>query len=77
MAIPSYYPNPAGKQVFPLRFQFADPVTPVMVVRDAPVTLTLPRAPGESLEDEDIYLGLQLTPEQLQRNRERAAAGAR
>ncbi|WP_404381437.1 hypothetical protein [Caenispirillum salinarum] len=77
VAIPSYYPNPAGKQVFPLRFAFADPVTPVMAVRDDPITLTLPRDPGESLADEDIYIGLQLTPEQLQRNRERAAAGAR
>lgn len=77
VAIPSYYPNPAGKQVLPLRFEFGDAVTPVMVVRDDPVTLTLPRAPGESLADEDIYIGLQLTPEQLQRNRERSAAGAR
>ncbi|MCA1941442.1 MAG: hypothetical protein LDL26_10625 [Caenispirillum bisanense] len=70
VAIPSYYPSPAAKEVFGVTFQFPDPVTPRMRVADAPVTLTLPRKPGESLEGLEIYLGLQLTPEQLQYNRQ-------
>lgn len=77
VAIPSYYPDPAGKQIFPLNFEFGDAVTPLMVLRDEPVTLALPRDPGESLEDENIYLGLQLTPEQLHRNRLQATVGQR
>lgn len=72
VAIPSYYPDPAGKEVFPVSFRFPDPVTPRMRLRDEPVTLTLPREPGESLAMEEIYLGLQLSPAQLEYNRRRA-----
>lgn len=74
VAIPSFYPSPAGKQVFPLGFTFPDPVTPRIIIRDEPVTITIPRAPGESLADEEIFLGLQLSPAQLDFNRRSRAA---
>lgn len=70
VAIPAYYPSPAAKEVFGLGFQFPDPVTPRMQLTDEPVTLTLPRQPGESLAGLDIYVGLQLTPDQLDYNRQ-------
>ncbi|GAA0595736.1 hypothetical protein [Caenispirillum bisanense] len=70
VAIPQYYPSPAAKEVFGLGFQFPDPVTPRVRIADEPLTLTLPRKGGESLEAVDIYLGLQLTADQLRYNRE-------
>lgn len=70
VAIPKYYPSPAAKAVFGLGFEFPDPVTPRIRVADEAVTLTLPRQPGESLADLEVYLGLQLTPDQLQYNRQ-------
>lgn len=70
VAIPQYYPSPAAKEVFGLGFQFPDPVTPRIRITDEPLTLTLPRKGGESLEAVDIYLGLQLTADQLRYNRE-------
>lgn len=70
VAIPQYFPSPAAKEVFGLGFRFPDPVTPRMRISDEPVTLTLPRQPGESLAGMEIYLGLQLTPEQLEYNRQ-------
>lgn len=67
VAIPKLYPSPRGKGVFPIEVPFEDKARR-LVYRDE-VTLELPlKLPYDGPEHE-IYLGFQLTPEQLDYNR--------
>ncbi|MBM3486707.1 MAG: hypothetical protein FJX67_08750 [Alphaproteobacteria bacterium] len=68
-AIPRYFPNEAGKRSFPLRVEFRNNNTRVVLQEE--VRLNLPLGPREPTEDYVIYLGLQLTPDEVEFNRRR------
>jgi hypothetical protein len=66
-AIPRYFPAEAGKRSFPVHVDFGD--TPGRMVSQEEIRLTLPLKPTESTEEYEIYLGLQLTPEEIEYNK--------
>lgn len=68
VAVPAYYPNPAGKQVFSIPFAFPSGTMTAVVLRDEKVTLEIPM-PDAAARPPAIYVGFQLTPEQLEYNR--------
>lgn len=68
VAVPAYYPDPAGKQVFSIPFAFPSGTMSSVILRDEKVTLELPM-PDTSSRPPAIYIGFQLTPEQLDYNR--------
>lgn len=68
VAVPAYYPNPAGKQVFSIPFSFPTGTMTSIILRDEKVTLDLPM-PDTSTRPPAIYVGFQLTPDQLDYNR--------
>lgn len=69
VAVPAYYPNPAGKQVFSIPFSFPAGNMTSVILRDEKVTLDLPSADAQT-RPPAIYIGFQLTPEQLDYNRQ-------
>ncbi len=71
VAIPRFYPAPAGKKTFRVEVTFEDNQTRV-VYRDE-IALKIPLRGGEIGADYDVYLGLQLDSEQLEYNRRRRA----
>jgi hypothetical protein len=68
VAIPVYYPNPAGKATFPLSITFPPGVDTVHV-SDGPISMTIPMKTTDVIDSYTIYLGFQETAEQLERNR--------
>ncbi|HEY1721459.1 MAG TPA: hypothetical protein VGG27_09470 [Magnetospirillaceae bacterium] len=69
VAIPAYYPKPEAKQTFGVQFSFQPPADHVRIT-DNEVELTLPlKDPAKDLANRDIYIGFQLTPEELELNR--------
>lgn len=70
VAMPDYYPSPQAKAVFATRIAFPANVAAVRHVDD-PVAVTVPLAPGETASGKEIYLGFQLSDEQLRYNRGR------
>lgn len=69
VAIPEYFPSPQAKAVFNTRAQFpADAATTRHV--DNEVVMTIPQAEGEATGKE-VYLGFQLSDEELRFNRDK------
>lgn len=68
VALPDFYPHPAGKQVFDAEVVFPPNVNQ-MRYRDAEVTLKIPLTKSLSSGDVRIYLGMQLDRDQLEFNR--------
>lgn len=68
VAIPSFYPSPAAKQVMPMEFKYPDGNISTMMVRDEEVRLTLPLKDTKT-KDMPVYVGFQLTQDQLNYNR--------
>ncbi|MBN2752185.1 MAG: hypothetical protein JXQ84_05700 [Rhodospirillaceae bacterium] len=68
VALPDFFPHPAGKQVFSAKVSFPPNVNQ-MRYRDADVVLHIPLAKSVSSGDTRVYLGLQLTDDQLRFNR--------
>jgi len=68
VAIPSYYPKPQAKAVFPLRAIFPENASKVRVVDDN-ITIDLPLAPDQDAAKIDVYVGVQLDQSQLEFNR--------
>lgn len=66
-AIPRYFPAPAGKQTFPVTVAFTN--TPGRLVAQEEIRLVLPLRPEDRTEDYEIFLGLQLTPEEIEFNK--------
>lgn len=64
VAIPAFYPDPAGKQSFDIGVKFPDSNVTTINVRDEEVRLTIPLK-GRTPKDTPVYVGFQLTPEQL------------
>ena len=71
VAIPHFYPAPQGKSVFPISVDFKGNQSRLRY-RDK-VSLTVPLAPKRPHSDYAVYIGFQLTPEEIEANRRRRA----
>jgi hypothetical protein len=71
IAVPAYYPNPAAKSVLPVRIEFPENISKVRF-RDEDVTMRIPLK-GKPGTDYEIFLGFQVTAEQLDYNRRRGS----
>ncbi len=71
VAIPRFHPSPAGKKTFPVNVTFKENQTRLRY-RDE-IRLKIPLGSGEVGASYDVYLGLQLDPEQVEFNRRRRA----
>ncbi len=68
VAVPAFYPETAAKRILSVSLRFP-PVGDLVRYRDKPVRLEIPYTPGEEKKEiPDVYVGLQLTPEQMRRN---------
>lgn len=68
VALPDFFPHPAGKQVFQTEVSFPPNVNSVRY-RDGEVTLTIPYSKTVGSGDLRVYVGMQLDPKQLEFNR--------
>ena len=68
-AIPYFYPNPAAKMVVPVSVQ-SSAVGTAKRIQDGPLHLTIPVHSDDAIDTYTIYLGLQLQPDELGRNRQ-------
>ncbi|NKD55063.1 MULTISPECIES: hypothetical protein [unclassified Haematospirillum] len=68
VAIPAFFPDTAGKQVFPVTFRYPDGNVPTMMIRDTEVRINLPLK-GRNPADTPVYVGFQLEPHELHHNR--------
>lgn len=71
---PPQQPTVLAKEIFHLASTFPSGQDSIHV-RDEDITLALPLKPGESLDRYQIFLGFQLTAEQLNDNRQKAGRG--
>jgi hypothetical protein len=69
-AIPEFFPNPNGKFVHDVSFEFPEGITKTKF-RGEPVTISIPLKDGKTGPDYNIYIGMQLTKEQLEYNRQK------
>lgn len=69
VAIPAFYPAPQGKRILPVDVIFPENVSRVR--SGDTIHLHVPIAPKKTADDYPIYLGLQLTPQQIEENRRR------
>lgn len=67
VAIPKFHPSPFGKQIFGVSVNFAENQTRQRAVDT--VELEIPLKKGVPLKDYAIYVGFQLTPDQVDENR--------
>lgn len=67
VAIPKFRPRPEGKRRFDIALKFDG--NRRRIVHNEILNLTIPIAPRASSKDHEIYIGLQLSPDQLQFNR--------
>lgn len=68
IAIPAFYPAASAKEVFPVALSFPDNTNMARYTEEE-ITLSIPLKSGELADKYEIYMGLQLDAEQLQRNR--------
>lgn len=68
VAIPRYFPAPEAKAVFPVTVPFPEGANYVRH-RDDAVTMRVPIKDGEDVNNYEIYIGFQTSPEELERNR--------
>lgn len=69
VAIPAFYPAPEAKKIYSVPFSFPEGTATSVVLRDEKVTLQVP-VPEGGTQAPPVYLGFQLTPDQLEYNRE-------
>lgn len=70
LAIPAFFPAPAAKEVLSVSAQFP-PGANELRWRDNEVVLRVPKARDVESADYTVWIGFQLTPEQLAYNRRR------
>ncbi len=70
VAIPKFHPAPQGKSVFPLQAQFRGNQTRLNLIDE--VNLKIPMPPYPKVDEYTIYMGIQLTPQQLKYNQSQA-----
>jgi hypothetical protein len=68
VAMPKFYPAPEAKGVFTFPATFPDNVD-ILRVTDEEVTVRVPVRSKELIDNYEVYLGFQLTPEELEANR--------
>ncbi|KAA5607659.1 hypothetical protein F1188_02570 [Roseospira marina] len=68
VALPRFYPNERGKQVFESTLAFPANMDRVRYVGEE-LSIEVPMDPDDSALDYPIYIGFQLTPEQVEFNR--------
>jgi hypothetical protein len=69
VAVPAFFPAPAAKEVLPVTIEFPQGQNQVRY-RDGEVTMSIPLKEGELADKYEVYVGMQLTPEQLEYNRQ-------
>lgn len=69
VAVPEFYPSPAGKQVLSVPFKFNDGNLTTVNVRDEEVRIRIPLGTDKKSSDTPVYIGFQLDNKQLEFNR--------
>ena len=69
IAIPKFHPAPQGKNSFDLKVEFARNIGRVQKLDE--VNMEIPLAPKIPFEEYAIYIGFQMTRQELQENRRR------
>ncbi|MCF8482333.1 MAG: hypothetical protein K9H25_18055 [Rhodospirillum sp.] len=75
VAIPQFFPDPSAKQVYSAHAEFPSNVNRVRY-RDEEVAIRLPLNLDESAAGTEIYVGFQLSPDELRYNQTKGAIGA-
>jgi len=68
IAIPKFFPDPAAKAVFTVPVKFPEGMD-VARTTDEEVSLRIPVKTKQIINEYEIYLGFQVTPEELELNR--------
>ena len=74
VAVPQFFPQTVGKQIFGITYQPSGKQTEPQKIHVDDLRVKIPLKKDQSAASYDIYLGLQLTPDQLEFNRVQAAA---
>jgi hypothetical protein len=69
VAVPQLFPNPIGKRVFQLRYDLPASPGVKQKVSESDIRVFIPLKKDEPAAAYDVYVGLQLTNEQLDYNR--------
>ena len=75
VAIPQYYPDPEGKQVFPITLDLPDQTGARTRITEDNVRVFIPLRTREPAASYDVYMGLQIDDQQLRENRNRQRSG--
>ena len=67
VAIPKFHPAPKGKGIFPLRAKFKGNQTRIKLLDE--ISVEIPMAKNHKVDQYSVYIGLQVTPQQLKYNR--------
>lgn len=70
-AIPQYFPQPAGKKVFEIQTELLGGATRPVTLTESDVSIEIPLSKDRPAASFDVYLGLQLSDDQLEFNRQR------
>ena len=70
-AIPQFYPQAVGKQIFDVQAQLPGGASAPISLTESNVTIEIPISEDRPAAAFDVYLGLQLSNDQLDFNRER------
>jgi len=71
VAIPQFFPDPVGKKVFDLEYAMSDGTNQSKQVSEKGIRVFIPLDTGKYAASYDIYVGLQLTNDQLRENQRR------
>jgi len=69
VAIPEFYPKPSGRKIFVVKVKFPENRNTVRIV-DEEVEISIPLNGSRKGPGSEIYIGFQLTPDQLKLNRQ-------
>ena len=69
IAIPAFYPDPKAKQVLPVTLEFSSDSNRLHYT-DGEVQILVPMSDLKELPKYEIFVGLQLTPDELAFNRQ-------
>jgi hypothetical protein len=69
VAIPQLFPKPEGKKVFDVKYSLPGKAAAPQRLRETNIRVKIALEKDQTAAAYDIYLGLQITPEQLEYNR--------
>ena len=67
-AIPAFFPKEEGKETIPVSVKFPAGINTVHPI-SGPIYLTFPVRTDDVIDKYNVYLGVQVTPDELERNR--------